>query len=163
MTKDKNGQLLQNRLLAKIVKTKEHENMKPADELDVKFTVPNGTDEVIDKDKEDIRNATPLLPTAGGPETHVVYPARWWLLVTVVSLNLANYSHWVAFPSVAKSTAKYYDQSGERMDLIPTVSYGLGIPCCLVATFIVEKYGLKTGLHIGGSLTGFGKPTIINV
>ena len=39
-----------------------------------------------------------------------VYPERWWLLLTVVLLNLANYSHWVAFPSVAKNAAKYYDQ-----------------------------------------------------
>ena len=39
-----------------------------------------------------------------------VYPERWWLLMTVVLLNLANYSHWVAFPSVAKNAAKYYDQ-----------------------------------------------------
>lgn len=48
-------------------------------------------------------------------------------------------------------------QTGERMDLIPTVSYGLGVPCCLVATYVVENYGLRTGLHIGGSLTGIGK------
>ena len=32
------------------------------------------------------------------------YPERWWLLLTVVLLNLANYSHWVAFPSVTKES-----------------------------------------------------------
>jgi hypothetical protein len=42
------------------------------------------------------------------------------------------------------------------MDLIPTVSYGLGVPCCIIATYVVENYGLKTGLHIGGFLTGIG-------
>ena len=47
------------------------------------------------------------------------------------------------------------------MDLIPTVSYGLGVPCCLIATYIVENYGLKTGLHIGGSLTGVGKKKLL--
>ena len=86
-----------------------------------------------------------------------VYPQRWWILVTVVLLNLANYSHWVAFPSVAKTAAKHYDQTGETMDLIPTVSYGLGVPCCLLATYIVERWGLRAGLHIGGILTGIGK------
>ena len=86
-----------------------------------------------------------------------VYPQRWWILATVVILNLANYSHWVAFPSVAKNAAKHYDQSGDKMDLIPTVSYGLGVPCCLIATYIVERYGLRVGLHIGGVLTGIGK------
>ena len=86
-----------------------------------------------------------------------VYPQRWWILVTVVLLNLANYSHWVSFPSVAKTAAKHYDQTGETMDLIPTVSYGLGVPCCLLATYIVERWGLRAGLHIGGILTGIGK------
>ena len=85
------------------------------------------------------------------------YPQRWWLLTTVIILNLANYSHWVAFPSVTKMVAKYYDQSGETMDLIPTLSYGLGIPCCLLATYVVDRFGLKVGLHIGGNLTGIGK------
>ena len=48
------------------------------------------------------------------------------------------------------------------MDLIPTVSYGLGVPCCLLATYIVERYGLKVGLHIGGVLTGIGMSIICN-
>ena len=54
-------------------------------------------------------------------------------------------------------TAQYYDQPGERMDLIPTVSYGLGIPFCIIATYVVERFGLKVGLHIGGFLTGIGE------
>ena len=88
--------------------------------------------------------------------TYVSYPERWWMLLTVVLLNLANYSHWVAFPSVTKQAAVYYDQSGERMDLIPTLSYAFGIPCCLMATYAVDKYGLKMVLRIGGIFTGVG-------
>ena len=85
-----------------------------------------------------------------------VYPQRWWLLYTVIFLNIANYAHWVAFPSVAKIAAKYYKQSEERLDYIPTISYAFGVPFCLVSTYIVEEYGLKVGLHIGGYLTGIG-------
>ena len=84
------------------------------------------------------------------------YGSRWWLVVSVVLLNLANYSHWVSFPAVTKISAKYYDQSGEMMDRIPTVSYALGIPFCLIATFSVEKNGLKNCLLFGGTLTGIG-------
>ena len=54
--------------------------------------------------------------------------------------------------------AKYYEQSGDRMDLIPTISYGLAVPCCFMAAIIVEKKGLKLGLRIGGYFTGIGKP-----
>ncbi|CAB4057693.1 MSFD7 [Lepeophtheirus salmonis] len=43
-----------------------------------------------------------------------------------LSLNeTANYSHWVAFPSVSKNAAKYYDQTGDAIDLLSTLSYGI--------------------------------------
>ena len=32
---------------------------------------------------------------------------RWWILGTVVLLNLANYAHWIAFPAVAKKVHIY--------------------------------------------------------
>ena len=35
------------------------------------------------------------------------YKFRWWLLGTVVLLNLANYAHWIAFPAVAKKVTTY--------------------------------------------------------
>ena len=72
-----------------------------------------------------------------------------------------NSSHWVAFPSVTKMTAKYYDQPGDSMDLIPTLSYGLGVPCTVMATVIVERRGLRVGLLIGGFLTGVGKMLLV--
>ena len=47
-----------------------------------------------------------------------VYSSRWILLLAVTLLNLANYSHWVAFASVAKKAAEYYQVSG------PEVTWG---------------------------------------
>lgn len=85
-----------------------------------------------------------------------VYPERWWILVAMFLLNVFNYAHWVAFPAVNKTAAVYYNQPGNLMDLIPTVSYGLGVPFGLVATFVVERYGLKWGLQIGALLTATG-------
>ena len=115
----------------------------------------------LDITKEDIIVKVQMIKDPDKPlvqqNQYRVYPQRWWILTTVVMLNLANYSHWVAFPSVAKTAAKHYNQTGETMDLIPTVSYGLGVPCCLLATYIVERWGLRAGLHIGGILTGIGK------
>ena len=79
------------------------------------------------------------------------------MLVTVLLLNFANYSHWVAFASVTKNSAKYYDQTGDRIDLITIVSYALGIPFCIIATYAVETFGLKASLKFGGIMTGIGK------
>ena len=83
---------------------------------------------------------------------------------TVILLNLANFAHWIAFPAIAKKAAAYYDvsgfaewelgidmicitlPSGEELDLIPTVSYAAGVPTCLIATYLIESRGLKTGV-----------------
>ena len=52
--------------------------------------------------------------------------------------------------------AAYYDVSGEALDLIPTVSYAAGVPTCLIATYLIESRGLRTGVKIGAYLTGVG-------
>ena len=52
--------------------------------------------------------------------------------------------------------AAYYDVTGEQLDLIPTVSYAAGVPTCLIATYLIESRGLKTGVKIGAYLTGVG-------
>ena len=78
------------------------------------------------------------------------------MLGSVVLLNLANYAHWIAFPAVAKKAAAYYAVTGDQLDMIPTASYAVGIPTCLLATYFVEAKGLKFGIRIGSILTGVG-------
>jgi hypothetical protein len=50
--------------------------------------------------------------------------------------------------------------TGDQLDMIPTVSYAAGIPTCLLATYLVESRGLKTGLRIGSYLTGKHTPQL---
>jgi len=88
--------------------------------------------------------------------TYILYKSRWPLLCAVTLLNLANYSHWISFASVAKHAAAFYDVSGPEIDLIPTLSYGLCIPFCMIAVFVVERRGLRTGLMLGAWLTTVG-------
>lgn len=87
----------------------------------------------------------------------VLYSRRWWYLLAVILLNFANYGHWVAFASVTKMSAKYYDQQGDKVDLITLLSYIVGIPFCVFATYAIETYGLKLGMRIGAILTLIGK------
>ena len=46
---------------------------------------------------------------------------------------------------------------GEKIDLISTLSTGIGIPLCLMATFLVDSRGTKKGIHTGAVLTIIGK------
>ena len=31
-----------------------------------------------------------------------VYPERWWMVISVLILDIANNAHWVAFPAVSQ-------------------------------------------------------------
>ena len=50
--------------------------------------------------------------------------------------------------NLRREELKIEDQyiSGEELDLIPTVSYAAGVPTCLIATYLIESRGLKTGV-----------------
>ena len=49
-----------------------------------------------------------------------------------------------------------YAQLCIQVDLIPMISYGLCVPFCLLAVYIVERRGLRFGLMIGSWLTAVG-------
>ena len=95
--------------------------------------------------------------------TYVLYPERWWILVCVILVYGGNYCHWIAFPTVGKVAAKYYNQTGERIDVIPTFSTGVGIPLALFATYLVDSQGIKIGIHIAAVLTAIGTNFFFNL
>ena len=53
--------------------------------------------------------------SSSSSSSYTLYSSRWILLISVTLLNLANYSHWVAFASVAKQAAEYYQVSGPEV------------------------------------------------
>ena len=62
-----------------------------------------------------------------------------------------------------KSVAKYYQQSGDTVDLIPTISSLLGVPCSLLAAYFICRFGLKHGLYFGSIFTGLGNILTYNL
>ena len=109
-------------------------------EIEAEITVCNTIMTSSKPDGED-ENAKMLqrttCPTSEQNEDLVfkVYPERWWLLLTVVLLNLANYSHWVAFPSVAKNAAKYYDQVFHLSDFNGLRYTKVNLDCIIINLF----------------------------
>ena len=81
---------------------------------------------------------------------------RWFLLITVSMLLVANCAHWISYGSVNSKCAVFYQRSTEEITRIITVSYAIGVPFCLVATYIVTKCGLRTVVFTGGLLTFIG-------
>ena len=103
----------------------------------------------------------PLNADSGHPTKKVkLYPERWWILVSVSILQFGNLGHWIAFGSVTKMTAIYYDQPGDKMDLIVLCSYIINIPACLFATALVNGIGLKNTLNLSATLSTVGESPV---
>ena len=95
-------------------------------------------------------------PAALKPQVAKLYKERWWILSSVCLIQFANFGHWIAFGSVTKVTAVYYDQPGDRMDLVVLCSYVIYIPTLLIAAVWVNRFGIKKTLHLSGFLTAIG-------
>ncbi len=84
------------------------------------------------------------------------YPSRWGVLATVFCLNLANNALWISFSSIATTAAEYYEKSVDDVDWLGTIGFIVGIPMCLISTWIVDRFGLRSAIFIGTILTFFG-------
>jgi len=87
---------------------------------------------------------------------YTLYQRRWLVLLTVGALNLGNNALWISYSSIADTTAQYFKVSVDEVDLLGTISFIVGIPVCLVATYSVNALGLKTGVYAGSVLTLLG-------
>merc|ERR1719295_1954016 len=94
--------------------------------------------------------------TSESQEGVKLYSERWWILASVSVLQFANYGHWIAYGTVTKTTAIYYDQPGDKMDLVVLCSYAVSVPMCIVAMIVVRHCGLRNTLNWSGGLTALG-------
>ena len=87
---------------------------------------------------------------------HVDYPSRWGVLWTVFLLNIANNALWISFSSVATTSASYYEKSIDDIDWLGSIGFIVGVPMCLISTWVVDRFGLRTAIFIGTFLTFMG-------
>ena len=71
------------------------------------------------------------------------------VLLSVTLLNLSNNALWISYASVAPVSADYFDKDiNTDIDLLSTISFYVGIPMCIISTYVVDAFGFKTGLVI---------------
>ena len=99
-------------------------------------------------------------PSTNTSVDYKVYTARWWMVASVVIINISAASHLAAFPSVSLKAAKHYDQSGEMIDLLPTTSHGFRTLGLIITVFVAKKFGLRVFITVAGSLTFTGKISV---
>ena len=91
----------------------------------------------------------------------VLYPERWWVLASLSLIQFASFGHLVAFGTVTKVTAVYYDQPGDKMDLVVLGPYVINFPTLLILMVTFNKIGLRITLILSAFLTALGEKDII--
>ncbi len=76
-------------------------------------------------------------------ETFVAYRSRWLVLLAVYSITVSSNILWISFATVNTVAAGYFNKSPAAVDMLTTISFVIGMPMCILSTYLVKKWGLK--------------------
>jgi len=85
-----------------------------------------------------------------------VYKQRWFLLATLCMLNLSNALTWLAFGPVAFKAAGFYHTDVDTINWLSVIFMITGIPCGVVATWLIDVIGLRFSVILGAWLNLIG-------
>ena len=94
-------------------------------------------------------------------EEVVLYSGRWWVLASLSVFQFASYGHLIAFGTVTKVTAIYYDQPGDKMDLVILGPYVIRFPTLFLLMATFNRVGLWKTLNLSAFLTAIGDEDVL--
>lgn len=83
------------------------------------------------------------------PGTYVSYRRRWYVLATLAILTVSSALQWLAFAPVAYITADFYQQDVTVVNMLAIVFMIIGIPCGIIATWLLDTFGLRLSIITG--------------
>jgi len=83
-----------------------------------------------------------------------VYSYRWVILALYFLITMIIEIQWLTFASIASAAQEYYNASALEIDFLSMIYMIVFIVLSIPASYIIDTYGLKTGLVIGAILTG---------
>lgn len=85
-----------------------------------------------------------------------LYRRRWYMLLVLFVLNVSNAMLWLSFAPVADYTASYYGESVNAINWLSIVFLLCYLLFGLVAVWILDVLGLRTGILLGAWLNAIG-------
>ncbi len=83
-----------------------------------------------------------------------VYPYRWVVLVVFLLVLTANNTMWITFAPITGPAAEFYRVSDLSIGLLSMVFMVTFIVFSIPASWVIDTYGLRTGVGVGAVLTG---------
>ncbi len=84
----------------------------------------------------------------------IIYPYRWIILVLYFLLTVIIEIQWLTFASISSAAQDFYQTTALRIDFLSMIYMIVFIVMSIPASYIIDTFGLKTGLMIGAVLTG---------
>jgi MFS family permease len=83
-----------------------------------------------------------------------VYPYRWVILSVYFLITVIIEIQWLSFASISGVAQDFYQTSAIKIDFLAMIYMIVFIVMSIPASFIIDTWGLKTGMMIGALLTG---------
>lgn len=83
-----------------------------------------------------------------------IYPYRWVVLSLYVLITIIIEIQWLTFASISSVAQEFYQTTTLRIDFLSMIYMLVFIIMSIPASYIIDTWGLKTGLMIGAVLTG---------
>ena len=84
-----------------------------------------------------------------------IYSYRWVIVAVYFLITVIIEIQWLNFASVSVAAQEFYQTSALRIDFLSMIYMIVFIIMSLPASYIIDTWGLKTGLTIGALFTGF--------
>lgn len=88
------------------------------------------------------------------PETRTyrVYKRRWAMMVTVTILNISNAGMCFNLAAVAYKAADFFEVTPVKITWFTQVCFIVPLALSPVSTYIINKFDLRAGIHLGSAL-----------
>lgn len=83
-----------------------------------------------------------------------VSPYRWVVLFATVPVVIATEMMWLTFSPIASVVEAFYGVSNFAVNMLATSYMIMFIICCIPASYVIDRFGFRVSLIIGGLLTG---------
>lgn len=83
-----------------------------------------------------------------------VYGRRWIMLIIYMFLIASNQLLWITFAPITGDATKFYQVSDLRIGILSMCFMIVYIVVSIPASWIIDKYGIRTGVGIGAVFTG---------
>lgn len=83
-----------------------------------------------------------------------ISPYRWVILIATIPVIVATEMMWLTFSPIASIVEAEYGVSNFAVNMLATSYMIMFIVCCIPASYVIDRFGFRVSLIIGGLLTG---------